>query len=98
MKDICCYILWSEKLKKFYTGICQENLEARISKHNQGFYEGAHFTKAAHDWSLFLRIDVPDYAHARRLEVKIKSMKSSTPLAQKCSQALCLRVSVLCPL
>ncbi len=77
MKDICCYILWSEKLKKFYTGICQENLEDRISKHNNGFYEGANFTKLANDWRLFLRIDVSNIAHARRVEIKIKSMKSS---------------------
>jgi putative endonuclease len=77
MKDICCYILYSETLVKFYTGACQKSLEERIIKHNTHFYGKKHFTAAATDWVLFLRIDVSDFSHALRLERKIKSMKSS---------------------
>jgi putative endonuclease len=80
MKDICCYVLWSEKLGKFYIGACQESLQDRIIKHNSGFYEGKNFTKNANDWTLFLKVDAPDYPHAIRLEKKIKSMKSSTSI------------------
>ncbi|MBK9932611.1 MAG: GIY-YIG nuclease family protein [Cytophagaceae bacterium] len=77
MKDICCYILWSKKLNKFYIGACQDSLQERIKKHNMGFYDGINFTKKANDWSIYLRIDAMDYSHAVRIEKKIKSMKSS---------------------
>ncbi len=77
MKDICCYILWSEKLSKFYIGACQDSLQERIKKHNMGFYDGSNFTKNANDWSIYLRIDAMEYSHAIRIEKKIKSMKSS---------------------
>ena len=77
MKDICCYILYSKKLSRFYIGACQDSLEDRIKKHNDHTYGNHRFTAAANDWSLFLRIGVMDYAHAIRLERKIKTMKSS---------------------
>jgi putative endonuclease len=78
MTDICCYILFSESLGKFYTGACQDSLEDRIRKDNNHTYGNHRFTAAANDWKLFLRIDANDYSHAIRLERKIKSMKSST--------------------
>lgn len=77
MRDICCYIIYSDKLGKFYVGICQESLDNRIAKHNDHTYGSNRFTSAAEDWMLFLRIDVPTADHARRIELKIKSMKSS---------------------
>jgi putative endonuclease len=77
MKDICCYILWSEKLKRFYIGATQDSLENRIQKHLSGFYEGQSFTKKAEDWKLVLSISADDFNHALRIERKIKSMKSS---------------------
>ena len=75
--DFCCYILYSTKLKKFYTGACQESLEARINKHNLHVYGNHRYTSSATDWELFLKIEVENYKHALRLERKIKSMKSS---------------------
>ena len=77
MKNICCYILWSEKLQKFYTGACQDSLEERILKHNTGHYSGNNYTKNATDWCLFLKIEAYDFSHAIRMERKIKAMKSS---------------------
>lgn len=77
MKDICCYILFSPSLCKFYTGACQDSLDDRIRKHNNHDYGMHRFTAAASDWELFLRIDAVSYAHALRIERKIKSMKSS---------------------
>ena len=78
MGEICCYILYSQKLRKFYTGICQERLETRIKKHNKQYYSYKNFTSRTDDWVLYLRIDTKDFGHARRLELKIKKMKSST--------------------
>jgi putative endonuclease len=76
MKDICCYILWSNTLGRFYIGACQENLQQRIDKHNNHSYNEVHFTDSADDWELFLKIDAVDFAQAVRLERKIKAMKS----------------------
>jgi putative endonuclease len=75
--DICTYILFSQSLNRFYIGACQESLLERIDKHNTHFYSGKHFTSAAKDWELFLKIHTESYPHAIRLERKIKSMKSS---------------------
>jgi putative endonuclease len=77
MKDICCYIIHSNKLNRFYTGIYQNSLEERIYKHNTHFYSNKSFTAKAEDWTLFLRIDTENIAHARRIELKIKAMKSA---------------------
>jgi putative endonuclease len=71
-----CYILKSEKLRRFYTGVCQDDLDERISKHNQKLYGSHRYTAKANDWQLFLSIQLDDFAHAVRLERKIKSMKS----------------------
>ena len=76
MADICCYILYSPSLDKFYTGACQASLSERIAKHNSQFYGNHRYTAAADDWELFLRIDAVNYAHALRIERKIKAMKS----------------------
>jgi putative endonuclease len=77
MADICCYIIYSERLQKFYTGLCQELLVERINKHNNHDYGLNSYTSAANDWQLVLKIEVETVSHARRLELKIKSMKSS---------------------
>jgi len=76
MKEICTYILYSETLNKYYVGACQESIEERILKHNTGFYGLKTFTSNASDWILYLKIETQDYAHAIRIERKIKSMKS----------------------
>ena len=76
MRDICCYILFSQNLNKFYVGACQDSLDSRIQKHNNHEYGIHRFTSTANDWVLFLKIDVADYSHAIRLERKIKAMKS----------------------
>ena len=75
--DAYCYILFSQKLNRFYVGACRDNLTERIEKHNNHFYGKQSFTAVANDWSLFLAIQVNNYSHAIRLERKIKAMKSS---------------------
>ena len=75
--DICTYILFSKILNRFYIGACQKSLSERIQKHKSHFYQGKHFTNSADDWELYLAIQLTSYAHAIRLERKIKDMKSS---------------------
>jgi putative endonuclease len=77
MKPLC-YILFSNKLNRFYTGVCQGNLEERIHKHNNHSYGRHRFTASVNDWELFLAIEVKDFSHAVRIERHIKSMKSSS--------------------
>ncbi len=76
MVESCCYIIYSEKLNKFYIGASQESIEVRIEKHNNHEYGNHRFTAKAIDWVLFIKIETDNYAHAIRLERKIKSMKS----------------------
>ena len=72
-----CYILYSPKLNRFYTGICQSDLKERIQKHNDHSYGNHRFTAKTSDWELFLSIECKTFAMARRLELHIKKMKSS---------------------
>lgn len=71
-----CYILFSQKINKFYIGTTQSDLVERISKHNNGTYGRNHFTAIANDWYLYFFIETTDFAHAIRIERKIKAMKS----------------------
>ena len=73
-----CYIIFSDKLNKFYIGATQEDVTLRIVKHNLGAYGKQQFTSTTDDWELFLFISALDYAHAIRIERKVKSMKSTT--------------------
>jgi putative endonuclease len=71
-----CYILYSQKLAKYYVGATQEDVLSRIEKHNNHMYGEHRFTAATNDWQLFLFIASDDYAHAVRIERHIKKMKS----------------------
>ena len=70
------YILYSKKIDTFYIGACHNDLNTRIENHNNGTYGSRTFTSKASDWALFLQFELDSYAHAVRLERKIKSMKS----------------------
>ncbi|WP_116771545.1 GIY-YIG nuclease family protein [Maribacter litoralis] len=61
-------------------GACHEDLQKRIENHNLGTYGTKSYTSITNDWVLFLKFDCDNYAHAIRLERKIKSMKSSVYL------------------
>src|SRR5436190_997480 len=75
--DICCYIIYSPTLRRFYTGACRDSLDNRIFNHNSHKYGNHRFTATVADWELFLKIEAIDYPQAVRIERKIKSMKSS---------------------
>jgi len=72
-----CYIIRSEKLKRYYIGATQEDVTNRIEKHNNGSYGKNRFTSTADDWKLMLFMQTQNFAHAIRIERKIKAMKSS---------------------
>ena len=72
-----CYIIFSHKINKFYVGATHQDPQQRLLKHNQGFYGKNRFTAVTNDWELFLIIPACDYAHAIRIERKIKAMKSA---------------------
>jgi putative endonuclease len=70
------YILYSNELKRFYTGSCKD-ISYRIDQHlNKEFADS--FTALAKDWQLYCAIDELGYKQARSIELYIKKMKSST--------------------
>ena len=73
---IGCYIIFSEKLNRFYIGVTQENVEKRILNHNEHNYGSHRYTAKTNDWEFFLFIDSKDYSQAVRIEKHIKKMKS----------------------
>ena len=70
------YILHSEKVNRFYTGVTHD-LDTRIESHLNNKYGTGHYTSITDDWTIFLSIEVDTIDHAIRLERKIISMKSS---------------------
>ena len=73
---VTVYIIYSEKLNKYYVGITSTGVKERIAKHNLSYYGNSSFTSRTKDWRLVLTLLCEDQTHALRLEKKIKSMKS----------------------
>lgn len=69
------YILFSNRLTKFYIGSCKD-LSERITQHANNTYEKS-FTAKADDWELYLSITDLGYQQARLIELHIKNMKSA---------------------
>ncbi len=72
-----CYILHSQKLNRFYTGVTHVDLSDRTLKHNTAAYGNHRYTAKADDWELFFVIPCITYSQAVRIERHIKRMKSS---------------------
>jgi len=75
------YILYSESLNRYYTGITSETVEDRLLKHNSSFY-GSHYTSTVKDWELKCHISCDTYSVARKMELYIKRMKSKKFIAK----------------
>ncbi len=73
----CCYILRSEKLRRFYIGVTSETVENRLERHLSKAHGTSTFTAKADDWVLFLAIPCSSMAHALLIERFVKRMKSS---------------------
>ena len=70
-----CYILFSNKLNRYYTGFTTLPLEERVENHLSNYYDNK-FTSKANDWIAFLEIKCPNADIARKIEAHIKRMKS----------------------
>ncbi len=68
------YILFSEKLNRFYVGTTDDP-DRRLVEHNSGTFDDA-FTRKGIPWSLFLIIDGLESNQAYKIEQHIKKMKS----------------------
>jgi len=71
-----CYILYSEKLDRFYIGSTILQPEERLHSHLVSFYGQSKFTAKASDWKLFYDIACDSKEQALRIEMHIKRMKS----------------------
>lgn len=67
-----CYILFSEKLNKYYIGACTD-LDRRIYEHNIGHTK---FTSIGIPWILKYQEEFEDLALAKKRELFIKKQKS----------------------
>jgi putative endonuclease len=66
------YILFSEKLNKYYIGACID-MERRIHEHNIGHSK---FTSLGMPWKIVYKKEFETLLFAKRFEIKIKKMKS----------------------
>ena len=68
----CVYVLFSEKLNKFYVGACVD-IGRRLYEHNIGHSK---FTSLGIPWRLVYREEYPDLQLAKMREREIKRKKS----------------------
>jgi len=66
------YILFSEKLNKYYIGACID-IDRRLYEHNIGHSK---FTHLGIPWELKYAEEYPTLLEAKQRELKIKKMKS----------------------
>ena len=72
------YILFSEKVNKYYVGSCQD-IQDRLLRHNQG---RSKFTKTGIPWTLAYSENYETRSEAYRREMEIKKKKSRVFIAQ----------------
>ena len=66
------YILYSQKLNKYYVGACTD-MDRKMYEHNIGHSK---FTRLGVPWELSYTEEYPTLEGAKRREMKIKSQKS----------------------
>ncbi|MBK8818348.1 MAG: GIY-YIG nuclease family protein [Saprospiraceae bacterium] len=71
------YILFSNHLNRFYIGCTTDSVENRLTKHNQSFFGVKAFTSKSSDWNIVWKVETDSIEHARKIEKKIKAMKST---------------------
>ena len=69
------YVLYSEKLNKFYIGNTDCSPIERLQQHNNKQHENA-FTARGIPWVIFLDFECQSRLQARKIETHIKKMKS----------------------
>ncbi len=68
------YILYSEKLDKYYIGESHD-VELRLNRHNTGYYSNK-WAEKGKPWVLYLKMKCTSRSQALKVEKHIKSMKS----------------------
>ena len=76
MEPSYCYILYSNKLNRFYIGATSYNPELRLTQYLDKLYKTSSFTAKADDWILFFNIPCKNRTQAFKIEKHIKRMKS----------------------
>jgi len=66
------YILYSEKLRKYYIGACT-NIERCLNEHNIGHSK---FTSLGIPWTVMYKEEFDDLQLAKKRELEIKKNKS----------------------
>ncbi len=69
------YIIYSEKLKKYYTGATTLPIAERLANHNDKYYDNKYTVKGIL-WTLFWHMELEDMQLAKKIEDHIKDMKS----------------------
>ncbi|MFB6341523.1 GIY-YIG nuclease family protein [Saccharicrinis sp. FJH62] len=59
-----CYIIFSEKLNRYYIGSIELEVEVRLKMHNERHYGRTKFTAAANDWVVYLEIECESISKA----------------------------------
>ena len=78
------YILFSERLNKFYIGHTDSSVEERLQKHLSN-HDG--FTSKAKDWQIVFSKEFEDKSAAFAFERKIKNWKSRAAIEKLISGA-----------
>ena len=73
-----CYILYSEKLDKYYIGSTKD-VEGRISRHNSSKHG---FTSTGKPWILKYHESFPVKSEALKRELQLKSWKNRTAIEE----------------
>ena len=68
------YILFSEKLNKYYIGTT-DDIERRVKEHNSKFYEN-NYTSRGIPWQMAFNISCQSSSQAFKIEKHIKAMHS----------------------
>ena len=68
----CMYVLFSEKLNKYYIGACID-MERRLYEHNIGHSK---FTSLGVPWKLVYTEEFESLEAAKKRELQLKKMKS----------------------
>jgi putative endonuclease len=69
------YILYSQKLDRYYIGNTDLAVEERLKQHNNQFNSGS-FTTRGIPWVIFLTLPCHTRLQAIKVELHIKKMKS----------------------
>ncbi len=70
------YILYSEKLGKYYIGQTEQSPEERLAMHNETYYDGS-FTSTGIPWTLHFAFPCESKTQLLKIEKHVKQMKSN---------------------